>query len=91
MYSRMKVIKQWALPLRISVGSGEESLCIYWLHWIFIVVRGLSLVVESRGHPLAASHCTGFSVAGQGLYGVGASVAPHVCSGAGLTGSRAQA
>ena len=52
MYSRMKVIKQWALPLRISVGSGEESLFINWLHWILIAVRGLSLVVESRGHTL---------------------------------------
>ena len=25
---------------------------IYWLHWILIAVRGLSLVVESRGHTL---------------------------------------
>lgn len=34
------------------MGSGEESLFIYWLHWTLIAVRGLSLAVESRAHTL---------------------------------------
>ena len=32
----------------------------FWLHWVFLVVQGLSLVSASRGHsPLT---CTGFSL-----------------------------
>ena len=32
----------------------------FWLHWVFIAVRGLSLVAESRGYSLL--WCTGFSL-----------------------------
>ena len=28
----------------------------FWLCWVFIAVRGLSLVVASRGSPLVAMH-----------------------------------
>ena len=37
-------------------------LCIYlffWLHWVFVAVRGLSLVAASRGY--SSLWCTGFS------------------------------
>ena len=40
-------------------------LFIYWLHWVFVAVRGLSLVAASGGATLCcgawASHCGGFS------------------------------
>ena len=32
----------------------------FWLHWVFVVARGLSLVVESRGYSLLRS--AGFSL-----------------------------
>ena len=32
----------------------------FWLHWVFIAVRGLSLVVVSRGH--SSLQCVGFSL-----------------------------
>ena len=32
----------------------------FWLHWVFIAVRGLSLVAVSRGYSLL--WCTGFSL-----------------------------
>ena len=32
----------------------------FWLCWVFISVRGLSLVVASRGH--SSSRCAGFSL-----------------------------
>ena len=43
-------------------------LFIFWLCWVFVSVRGLSLVVASGGAPLhrgaRASHCRGFSCCG---------------------------
>ena len=39
----------------------------FWLHWVFIAVHGLSLVVVSGGYSslwCAASHCGGFSCCG---------------------------
>ena len=36
-------------------------LCIYfWLRWVFVAARGLSLVVASRGY--SSLRCTGFSL-----------------------------
>ena len=38
-----------------------------WLHWVFVPMRGLSLVVASRGYSSCgtwASHCSGFSCCG---------------------------
>ena len=32
----------------------------FWLHWVFIAVRGLSLVVASRGY--CSLQCVGFSL-----------------------------
>ena len=46
--------------------SGSSSLFIYlfniyfWLCWVFVSVRGLSLVAASGGH--ASSRCTGLSL-----------------------------
>ena len=34
--------------------------CVFWLHWVFIVARGLSLVVASGGY--SSLWCTGFSL-----------------------------
>ena len=40
--------------------------CLFWLHWVFVAVCGLSLAVASRGYSLVevlgllvtvASHC----------------------------------
>ena len=33
----------------------------FWLHWVFIAVRGLSLVAASRGY--SSLQCTGLSLA----------------------------
>ena len=32
----------------------------FWLHWVFVAARRLSLVVASRGY--SSSRCTGFSL-----------------------------
>ena len=32
----------------------------FWLHWVFVAARGLSLVVASRGY--SSLRCTGFSL-----------------------------
>ena len=32
----------------------------FWLHWVFVAARGLSLVAVSRGHP--SLWCIGFSL-----------------------------
>ena len=44
----------------------------FWLHWVFIAVRGLSLVAVSGG--VRASHCGGFSCCGARALGVWVSV-----------------
>ena len=50
---------------------------IFWLRWVFVAVRGLSLVVAS-GATLRcgarASHCGGFSCCGARALGTRASV-----------------
>ena len=48
----------------------------FWLRWVFIAVRGLSLVVARRGYSCSvrASHCGGFSCCGARALGVRASV-----------------
>ena len=33
---------------------------IFWLCWVFVAVRGLSLVVASGGNSARASQCSGF-------------------------------
>ena len=63
----------------------------FWLHWVFVAVRGLSLVAASGGYSLLcsawASHCGGFSCCGAGTLGVWASVV--VACGLSSYGSRA--
>ena len=49
----------------------------FWLHWVFVAVCGLSLVVASRGYSLFGaqdSHCSGFSCCGAWALGAWASV-----------------
>ena len=52
-------------PLPITLYSicffkKKINLFIYWLRWVFVAVRGLSLVVASRGY--CSLRCTGFSL-----------------------------
>ena len=54
------------IPVLSSVIQSKDlflfCLFIYfWRHWVFIALRGLSLVAVSRGSSLVASHCGGFS------------------------------
>ena len=49
----------------------------FWLHWVFIAVRGLSLVAASGGYSslrARASHCGGFFCCGARALGMRASV-----------------
>ena len=62
----------------------------FWLWWVFIAVRGLSLVVASRGYLRCsawASHYGGFSCCGAWALGAWASVV--VAHGLSSYGSRA--
>ena len=51
---------------------------MFWLRWVFVAVRGLSLVESSRGATLRcsaqASHCGGFSCCRAQALGMRASV-----------------
>ena len=60
----------------------------FWLHWVFVAARGLSLVM-ARGATLRcgvqASHCDGFSCCGARALGAQASVVvAHGLSSCGL-------
>ena len=63
----------------------------FWLRWVFIAVRGLSLVAVSRCYSLRCSarafHCGGFSCCRSWALGVWASVV--VACGLSSCGSRA--
>ena len=62
----------------------------FWLRWVFVVVRGLSLVAVSRATlpcSARASHCGGFSCCGAQALGTRASVV--VARGLSSCGSRA--
>ena len=62
----------------------------FWLHWVFVAVRRLSLVVANRGYSSCgarASHCSGFSSCGAQALGTQASVV--VVRGLSSCGSRA--
>ena len=70
--------------------------CIYfWLHWVFVAVRGLSLVVVSGGYSLW--QCAGFSLQwllvlrGMGSRHAGFSNCATQAQQLWCTGSRAQA
>ena len=66
----------------ISSGRNEVFFFIlfiyFWLHWVFVAVRGLSLVAARAGATLhccaQASHCGGFSCRGAQALGARASV-----------------
>ena len=68
-----------------------DILFIYlWLCWVFVAVRGLSLVVASGGYSslwCVASYCGGFSCCGAQALGAWASVA--VARGLSSCGSQA--
>ena len=62
----------------------------FWLHWVFVAARGLSLVAASGatlGCGARASHCGGFSCWGAQALGTRASVV--VARGLSSCGSRA--
>ena len=68
-------------------------LIYFWLCWVIVVARGLSLVAVSGGYSsLRASHCSGFSCCRARALGAQASVvvAPGLQE-LWLAGSRAQA
>ena len=46
----------------------------FWLHWVFVATRGLSLVGATLRCGARASHCSGFSCCGARALGVQASV-----------------
>ena len=57
----------YTVCLGVLVGAGTTgfflffTLFIYfWLHWVFVAVRGLSLVAVSRGH--SSLQCVAFSL-----------------------------
>ena len=63
-------------PLFGSTGnflSVFKTYCLFtyfWLHWVFVAVCRLSLVVASGGYSCCgawASHCSGFSCGAQAL------------------------
>ena len=33
--------------------KGHLFIYLFWLHWVFVAARGLSLVVASRGYSVA--------------------------------------
>ena len=55
------------------------NLIYFWLHWVFVAVHGLSLVVANRDYSLLRctgfSCCSGFSCCGARALGARASVA----------------
>ena len=64
-------IKRKDLDIRATLGVHEYtslhhtlllllSLFFFWLHWVFVAARGLSLVAVSRGY--SSSRCVGFSL-----------------------------
>ena len=57
----------------------------FWLRWVFVAARGLSLVVVSRGY--SSLRCTGFSCCGARALGMRASAV--VARGLSSCGSRA--
>ena len=55
------VVRMWGLELSsYFFFSSYIYLFIYWLRWVFVVARGLSLVAPSRGYSWL--WCTGFSL-----------------------------
>ena len=49
-----KINKNFAIPYLFIY------FLIFWLHWVFVAVRGLSLVVETGGYSLL--RCAAFSL-----------------------------
>ena len=69
----------------------SSDLIYFWLRWVLIAARRLSLVVASGGYAslwCAASHCGGFSCCGARTLGARASVV--VARGLSSCGSWAQ-
>ena len=75
---------QKGFPLKANRYTDQEpfyfilflkiNLCFnFWLHWVFVATRGLSLVAASRGY--CSFRCVGFSCCGARALGTRASVA----------------
>ena len=77
-------------PLCLNFFLFINLFIYFWLRWVFVAARGLSLVAESRAalrHGVRASHCGGFSCCGAQALGAQASVV--VACGLSSCGARA--
>ena len=57
-------MKEWIGEIKDSLKKKKIYLFIYWLFWVLIALRGLSLVAVSGGCAslhARVSHCCGFS------------------------------
>ena len=77
-----ELIQLWSLCLKD--GECRNTVLFYflkylfiyfWLHWVFVAARGLSLVREATAcHGVQVSHCSGFSCCGAPALGARASI-----------------
>ena len=56
----MSVYNKSMLNLYIHLDMHIIEHIYFWLHWVFVAVHGLSLVVASRGY--SSLWCAGFSL-----------------------------
>ena len=67
----MKCVSQWKAQGLLNTGATilfffkdiylfKKFLFIFWLHWVFVAARRLSLVAVSRGY--SSLRCMGFSL-----------------------------
>ena len=79
------------MTLDLAMVSFIYLFIYFWLHWVSVAARGLSLVAASGAIlrcGARASHCSGFSCCGAWALGTQASVV--VVRGLSSCGSRAQ-
>ena len=79
------------MTLDLAMVSFIYLFIYFWLHWVSVAARGLSLVAASGAIlrcSARASHCSGFSCCGAWALGTQASVV--VVRGLSSCGSRAQ-
>ena len=50
----MAVAQLWSSELRAHQPQSYQESFFLWLHWVFLAVRRLSLVVASEGYSLVA-------------------------------------
>ena len=55
-----ETIKEEYSSIRLAIVGIVLCLFVFWLHWVFVAVRRLSLVVASGGY--SSLRCAGFSL-----------------------------